>query len=578
MAGGYLNFEIPKPGWLDFGRSAAPANELTIQITLAPVVPTFSFFAGLRLKQVVAIRHSTAIPLQQIPALRQQAAQPLSAGVGLQSQAGQPRTAALALKTQAGQPMGTGVGLRQQTGQPVGAGVGLKNQTGQPISAGVGLRQQTGQPVGLGIGLLSQSGQPVGLGVGLRQQAGHPLRMVALLQGGTGVIVQALLRVVWQQARLPPHGWRVPLLPNPLAGKKWGQLNFVCPKGGYLNFGQACFGARPLLVPVHRSYRVLNTFSLIRVSDGANIPVTRLLVALYRTAWCWTLQASLSTAAARALIPAYPGTVRATINGFAWDFVVDEAPWSRGFGRGSATLNGRSPAAAYAEPYASPKSYRESQTKTAEQLALQELGYGWSLDWQLPMWTVPAGVWQYENLTPIEALIRLAKAAGGWLYADKQVNVLHVVPKWPQKPWDWSFVPDASLPRSYTYHDTHQSTVNAAYESILVSGGKDGIAAVCTRTGTGGATVAPNTIIDTLVTHLDAATPRAIQELADLWPMKPGTITLPLQAQPEGAGLLLPGTTFDFVDNEDEFRGLVEGVEIEAVFGKTTQTLEVVSL
>jgi len=87
---------------------------------------------------------------------------------------------------------------------------------------------------------------------------------------------------------------------------------------------------------------------------------------------------------------------------------------------------------------------------------------------------------------------------------------------------------------------------------VMVSGGVDGgIVTICKRTDTGGLTHAPSAV-DTLITHIDAATPRAIQELADHWPMKSYTIELPLQATPAGAGLIEPGTVIDFADGEDD--------------------------
>ena len=65
-----------------------------------------------------------------------------------------------------------------------------------------------------------------------------------------------------------------------------------------------------------------NTASLIRIRDEVDIPVTQLTVALDINSWCWTLRARLPLSSI-AGVPTYPGTVRATINGFAWDFIVD---------------------------------------------------------------------------------------------------------------------------------------------------------------------------------------------------------------------------------------------------------------
>lgn len=322
---------------------------------------------------------------------------------------------------------------------------------------------------------------------------------------------------------------------------------------------------------------MINTASLIRVADGADIPVSNLTVQIDRDSWCWSLSATLLGRAAHDLIPAYPGRVRATINGFAWEFIVDDRRYSRAFGRFEASITGRSPVAAISAPYAAPSSATVASLRTAAQLVTERLPMDWTLDWTLNDWTVPAGSFAYQNLTPMEQILRVVKATGGMVQADPTDLTLHTQRRWPQRPWAWtSFVPDASLPSSYTLTEALQPKLGAEYEAILVTGGVEGLAVIATRTGTGGATFAGG-IADNLLTHLDPATERAAQELADQWPMKQYTLTLPLQASPAGAGLILPGTTFDFVDGEDGWRGLVTGVSISANFNSIQQTLEVVS-
>ena len=374
---------------------------------------------------------------------------------------------------------------------------------------------------------------------------------------------------VWQQAIPPPPRWRILSPPRPPRPRRTGRLNFACWAPGFLNFGAACWGSGPLWPLIRRSYLVRNTASLIRIRDEVDIPVTQLTVALDINSWCWTLRARLPLSSI-AGVPTYPGTVRATINGFAWDFIVDDLNWNRTFGAGEATLNGRSPAARYAAPYALARSGQESALRTAEQQVQQALGPGWSLDWQLPEWTIPGG-------TLIEIMLRVVKAAGGWLAADPQAPVLHVVPKWQQKPWAWSFAPDLSLPASYVLTETQQLTGDTAFESILISGGKEGWVVLATRAGTGGTTTAP-AVVDRLITDVPAAAGRATQELADLWPLKHYTLTLPLQATPAGSGVLLPGTTLDFLDGaENGFRGRVVGVSIRTAWNAILQTVEVVA-
>lgn len=322
---------------------------------------------------------------------------------------------------------------------------------------------------------------------------------------------------------------------------------------------------------------MLNSAALIRVSDSADIPVSNLTVALDWESWCWTLSATLLGRTAYETVPAAPGLVQATINGFIWQFVPDEVSYSRTFGLFGGQLTGRSRVAELASPFALARSYREGGLRTAEQLALQELPEGYTLDWQLPEWTVPADTYQYENLTPMESITRIAQAAGGRLYPDPVLKTIHAVPKWPQRPWYWTFVTDATLPSSYALKEAMANQQGTAYEAIMASGGaRNGAIALCKITGTGGATYAP-AAVDTLITHVDAGTARAVQELADSWPMRRYTLELPLQASPAGAGLILPGTTLDFSDGEDGWRGLVTGVSITARRESTIQTLEIVS-
>lgn len=581
MSIGFLNFDLPQPDWLNFGRTAEAEfeNELTIEQTLAPVSGLIALRAVYHYEHVCRARwnapaaHSTATRLlygrgSPLPTPRRLIFTPAlpvesAAWIRYGKAAPLPVDHRLVWGLAAHVIRDTRIVL-PQTLDGLPKGWTFPWQRGASVEDSFRTRWQAG--------LWTPQWAGVAWGLAERQALYRTIPTSAALRW----LLDERMR--WGAGQGPPHGWRAPPYPPYLPGKHWGRLNFVCLSPGTLNFGNLCFGSSALLVPIRRSYRVLNQASLIRVSDEVDIPVTRLSVKLDQASWCWTLQATLPNQAAMALVPAYPGKVRATINGFAWDFIVDELTWNRRFGEWTATLNGRSPGAVYAEPYQPAKSYRETSAKTAEQLALQELGPGWSLDWQLPMWTVPAGVFQYENLTPIEAMNRIAKSAGGWLYADAQDDVLHVVPKWPQKPWAWTFIPDASLPSSYTLSEAQQPLISTAFESILISGGTAGIAVICTRAGTGGETVAPS-VVDQLITDIAAAQARAVQELADWWPMKQYTLTLPLQAPPAGAGLLLPTTTFDFVDGEEDgFRGMVTGVSVDASWNQIVQNVEVVAV
>lgn len=381
----------------------------------------------------------------------------------------------------------------------------------------------------------------------------------------------------WDSAGPPWPGvrYRAPLTPQPVRPR--GQLDFRCFTPGALNFGPTCFGASGWLVPLRRTYSVLNSGSLKRLSDGADIPVSELSVSIDRDSWCWTLTAALlgPLAGERS---GERTEIEAHINGFVWRFVVDSQTRSREFGQITGRISARSLPAWLAAPYAPTRSYRELAAKTAEQLALQELPNGWFLDWALPTWTVPGEVWQYLTLTPIEALARLAKSAGGRMQADPVLQKLWLAPRWPVLPWRWATTPPfATLVADYCLREEREGVPGAECDAIMVYGGVDGgIVALATRAGMPGLAVA-DPVNDALITDIPPATARAAQELADRWPLKRYQVTLPLQAPPGGAGLLLPGLFFDLSEGADGWRGLVTGVSITAKSGATTQTVSAVS-
>ena len=390
-----------------------------------------------------------------------------------------------------------------------------------------------------------------------------------------GIEKDLLIRSPWDSAMQPPLGvHRVPITPQP-PGKYVCRLNFSRLKPGRLNF-RTCFGSGALLIDIRDTYFVNNLGSLTRVSDGANIACTSITVDTDWDSWGWRLSATIIGRDALDAVPTAPALVRATLNGFQWDFVPDDMSYERGFGRFTASLRGLSPAAVMISPYAAARSYSEPTAKTAAQLAIQELPFGWSLDWGLVDWTVPGHRFEYDNLTPLETIIRIVKSCGGSLFCDRQSKTLYARPRWPQRPWSWSFAADATLPSAYALKESGATNLGVEYEAILVSGGVGGMAAHITRSGTGGLLYAP-TVTDRLVADITAAQGRAAQEVADKWPLKHYTLDLPLQAQPDGAGLIVPGTTLDFSDGADGWRGLVTGCSIQATFGKAMQTLELVS-
>lgn len=578
MAGGFLNFKTLRPGFLNFGDSGTVFNEFKIQSTLPPPTVSMQWMIGLR-HQV-----TTGIPWQVATPALTTISSPCPAGTRLPITTGEAWSSGLRFpQTQsahwsAGQPINSVTSSPWWSLDKIHSHHRLPWSAEERLALGDSIPWQAGTRWIFGVGAPWQAGERWIFGISAPWQAGEVILRDRVARWDYPPRTLVDLRIVWDNGIPPPHGSHPPPYVPPDPGKAWGTLNFSCLWPNRLDFGRLCQGAYNLLVPIRRSYRVINQGVLIRVSDSADIPVSQMTIALDWEAWCWTLSATIIGRTAYERIPSVLDTVQATINGFVWQFVVDKADYRRAFNSFSGTITGRSPIAQLAAPFANPRTGRAASLRTAQQLVLQEMPGAWTLDWDLPDWTVPGGVFEYQNLTPIEIIGRVVAACGGRMYPDPEDLLIHAVPKWPQKPWDWlTFIPDATLPSSYTLTESLQRSPGQEYEAVMVAGGvNSGVVVMARRDGTAGTTHAPS-ITDALLVHIDAATPRAVQVLADHWPMRRYTLTLPLQAQPAGAGLILPGTTLDFADGADGWRGLVVATQIAATWNDVKQTLELVA-
>ncbi len=577
MTIGVIDFNLPKPSWLNFGRTAEPDNELTIEATTPNAAGSFYFTIGIRLQRDSSIswesgklnKRDCSISslntdfLFNSDSIRFINSNPIFQSKSFVNKSSQYQLIELLSRYSEGNPLKDSIDICWDSGRTVEKELKDKFSNGTLTIINESCRWDS---------LIASERI-----VNIRTDSGFKHQLDIGIPFHNGFCYFCDVKIIWDNGIPPKHGWRTTPFTPLFPGKKWGLLNFVCPTPGQLNFGNRCFGSNNLLVAVKRSYRVINSAALIRVSDGADIPVSSLTVRLDRDSWCWTLSATLLGRTAYETVPAAPGLVQATINGFVWQFIPDDNNYGRSFGSFGGNLTGRSRIAELAAPFAASRVYRENNLLTSSQLVLQELPVDYILDWQLPDWVIPGDVYQYENLTPIESISRITKSSGGRIYPDPILKIIHAVPKWTQRPWSWSFVTDSTLPSSYTLNEKLSNQSGTAFESVMVSGGvHGGVVAMCKIAGTGGTTYAPS-VVDTLITHLDAAIGRGIQELADSWPMKQYSLELPLQAQPAGAGLILPGTTLDFTDGLNGFRGLVTSVSISAGINSVTQTLELVS-
>ncbi|MGY3728005.1 MULTISPECIES: hypothetical protein [Cobetia] len=372
--------------------------------------------------------------------------------------------------------------------------------------------------------------------------------------------------VPWEQARWPPPGIDLPpsLEPpvlEPVEGSTTLQFCHTMPSAPWvLQFGLTCEIPTPT-IPVKRLYIVQNSARLVRLSDGLELPATQMTLSIDADSWAWSFSAGLAGRDAQALVTGTDGQpveVMAEINGQQWRCLVDGWRRSESWQSHSVTISGRSLAAYLGAPYATARSYTEDSQATASQLARAELPEGWSLDWRMTDWVVPAGVWSYDSLAPIDAISRIAQAAGGYVQAHQRYQTIIVAPRFEAAPWRWAEVEaDLAVPRDIITQLGSDQQPGDARNGIWLHGDTGGIQAQIIRQGTAGDQLAP-TVVDALITDQAPAQARGIAELAATLRQSTESLQMPLAASL--GGLLLPGMMIEC----DDWRGVSRGVSVSA--------------
>jgi hypothetical protein len=399
----------------------------------------------------------------------------------------------------------------------------------------------------------------------------------------------------WDRASQPKPGRSVPIgnptNPNNPTPRTHPNLNFCCALelselALQLNFSKhlhcRSIGAA---VPTLKVYVVSNEVQVVRLPGREPIAVKSISLSIDADSWAWGMTASIPLSALALVEPtsAGPTEIEISINGVLWIMLVEGFDSRREFGSGEATIRGRSRAAWLAEPYAPSRSFTAASPFTARQLAEVELERadwisGFSLDWQLPDWLVPEGVWSYESQTPMQAISRIVAAVGGTLNAHPLQSRLIAASRYPNRyglPWQWaSTSPDRSLPIEVVKTLSARWQDKPNYNAVYVAGERQGVIARVVRSGTAGDVLAPM-VVDPLITHSDAARERGRAVLRDTG--RQALVTLELPMLPS-IGLLDPGKLIELRDVAESWRGLVRGTTVSVSWSQSLIVRQVVEV
>jgi len=267
-------------------------------------------------------------------------------------------------------------------------------------------------------------------------------------------------------------------------------------------------------IPVQRTYIVIHSISVTRLSDGLPIDVESISLSLDADSWAWQFSANLvGKNALNAVKPSglgEPITLVVAINGTSWHVLVEDWSENRSFANRSISVQGRGISAELADPYQLPSSGTTTQNWDVRQLIENHLplGSGWTVSWatDLANWQVPAGAWSWQNQSPIAAINDIAQQVGMVVVPDTGTKNLHVQPRYKFMPWQYEAeTPDLIVPDAAILSYQMQAAIPAQANAVYVHGEEvGGIIGHCVKDGTAGDKVLP-AYGSKLITHTDGA-------------------------------------------------------------------------
>lgn len=401
-----------------------------------------------------------------------------------------------------------------------------------------------------------------------------------------------------EQARPVPPGKEVwpPVPTGPGIPPRVPSLNlvFACPAyaGGpvHLVFGRVCGAPVGPLAPLYilpaRYYMTVHSLQAHRLPDLTEIPIFDVSLSADAGSFGWTFQASAPVAAFDALEPSsgLPTSIRITLDGLQFVFIVDSLQHDDAFGSRIVRLAGRSATALQASPTARETSRLNTSARTAQQLALEALEFtGLDLDWGITDWLVPAGAWSHTG-TPLAAVQAIVEAAGGYLQSHRTDATLLARHPYPDLaggltggPWNWyepSVVPDVELAPDVFVTTSIERRDGPDINAVWVSGTTQGVLAQYKRTGTAGDKLAAP-VTDPLITAAEVARWRGRSIVGAGGPKQIVRGSMPILTGVDQPGILNVGQLLQS-NTSTPWRGRVLSVSASAAFGKEVrQTVQI---
>lgn len=249
---------------------------------------------------------------------------------------------------------------------------------------------------------------------------------------------------------------------------------------------------------IERYLILLPSATLVKIAGTIDIPVTQIQLSSQKDSWTWAWSAEVAKRSDLELISPVSGNpvdLLININGYTWRVLSESVSWSYSENSKTYSVSGRSQPAVLTSDYSALHSKTTTQAWLVSQLLDQEVSpYGYSIEFNIQDFTVPAGSFSYTEKSPLEAVGEITKGLNTNLLPTLSSTVLKVQNFYSIDPRTLNTViPDYSLGQSVIYELNATYRNEPLYDRVWCHGtNSDGVMVRATLNNKAGTSVAPN--------------------------------------------------------------------------------------
>ena len=337
-------------------------------------------------------------------------------------------------------------------------------------------------------------------------------------------------------------------------------------------------GASTTSIPARQTYHVVHTMSATDQRDSTAVPLVDVSISTDEDSVVWSLRATAAGGGdtfRKLTTGDTPVILNVNLSGLPWAFVIDSVSRSRAHNSDQVSIIGRSVTAACGTPFQPETNWTNNGATTGAQLAaLSNLYTGVNVEWGATDWIIPDQVFSFTG-TPMAVVKRVAEAIGAVVTSHPSLPVLFVRPRYPSMPNAWEAIaPEVDIAFEAIMTESFERADRPAYTGVYLSGQQAGTLGFVRLDGTNGGTLHP-LVTDLLLTEGQAIRQRGEAILGASGEQARVTLTLPVLQGVGEPGVLSLGQVIQVRDPDNNWRGMVRAVSVQASHGAMTQTVTI---